>query len=221
MTAAEKQEETTAKAADSTTSTAAVTPAPEAFKPFDVVEISHKVKNYEKWRPLFNSDSNMRKESGLETIVVGRNTEDPNKILIAMTAADIQKAKDFGASPRLKEVMDKAGVLTKPDMQVFHIIRFNPDANEKTWVRVTHRVKDFDAWLKVYDNEGPAARASQGLIDVAMGRGADDPNIVTLVFDIKDLAKAKATLASEEKKKLMASAGVEGAPKIEFYKTAD
>lgn len=220
---AEKQEDTTAKAADSTASATASTPAPEAFKPFDVVEISHKVKDYEKWRPFFNSDSNMRKESGLETIVVGRNLDDPNKVLIAMQASDVQKAKDFGATPRLKEVMDKAGVLTKPDIQVFHIIRFDPNANEKTWARVTYRVKDFDAWLKVYDGEGSAARAGQGLIDVAVGRGVDDPNIVTMVFDIKeaDLAKAKAALVSEEKKKLRASAGVEGTPKIEFYRSTE
>jgi len=117
--------------------------------------------------------------------------------------------------------MEKGGVLSKPVIQFFHVIRFNPKSKEKQWVRVTHRVKDFDAWLKVFDNEGTENRASQGLIDVALGRGIDDPNIVALVFDIKDMTKAKASIFSEEKKKLMMSAGVEGKPDIKFYQTAE
>ncbi len=83
---------------------------------------------------------------------------------------------------------------------------------------VTHKVKDFDAWLKVYDGEGKATRASQGMVDRVLARGIDDPNIVHIVFAVTDMAKAKAAISSEAKKKLMTSAGVEGPPTIEFYK---
>ena len=82
---------------------------------------------------------------------------------------------------------------------------------------VTHKVKDFDAWLKVYNGEGTAARESQGMVDVALGRGIDDPSVVHIVFDITDMAKAKAAIVSPEKKKLMMSAGVIGEPHIEIY----
>jgi len=217
---AEKKEDATKAPADSTTSTTA-SPAPAVFTPFDVMEISHKVKDYDKWRPLFNTDSTARRTSGMEDIVVGREIDNRNNVLIALKISDIQKAKDFGTDPRLKAVMEKGGVLSKPVIQFFHVIRFNPKSKEKQWVRVTHRVKDFDAWLKVFDNEGTENRASQGLIDVALGRGIDDPNIVALVFDIKDMTKAKASIFSEEKKKLMMSAGVEGKPDIKFYQTAE
>jgi hypothetical protein len=97
----------------------------------------------------------------------------------------------------------------------------NPDSKEKQWVVVTHKVKDFAAWLKVYDSEGVAARAAEGLVDVAISRDASDSNNVQIVFDIKDMAKAKAAIGSEAKKKLMMSAGVVGAPKIEYYTSAD
>ncbi len=76
-------------------------------------------------------------------------------------------------------------------------------------------------WLKVFDQEGTESRAGQGLIDVVLARGIADSNVVFLVFNIKDMAKAKASIFSEEKKKLMMSAGVEGTPKIEFYKEAE
>lgn len=215
--------EATQKAVDSpvTATAAKPAPAPAAFTPFDVAEITHTVKDYAIWRPLFNSDSTARKASGMQDLVVARGFEKTNDIQVTLTVSDIQKAKAFAADPRLKEVMAKGGVISKPTVEFFHIIRFNPDSKEKQWVVVTHKVKDFDAWVKVFDNEGTANRASQGLIDVVLARGIDDPNIVQLVFDIKDMAKARASILSEEKKKLMMSAGVEGKPKIEFYTAAE
>jgi hypothetical protein len=209
--------ETTAK---DSSSTVAPAPAP-AFTPFDVLEISHKVKDYDKWRPAFNADSVARKAAGMEDIVVGRKVDNQNDLMVVLKVSDVQKAKDFAADPRLKDVMDKNGVISKPEASYFHVIRFNAESNEKKWVQVTHKVKDFDAWLKVFDNEGTANRATQGLIDVVLARGIDDPNMVCLVFDIKDMDKAKASIMSEDKKKLMMSAGVEGTPKIEFFTSAD
>ena len=218
----EKKEAPVEEAVKTQDTVASMKAAPEpVFTPFDVAIIKHAVKDYDKWRPAFNADSTTRKESGLEDIVVGREIDRTGNIYIAMKTSDVAKAKAFSESPRLKEVMTKAGVSSKPTMEITHVIRFNPDAKEKTWVTVSHKVKDFDAWLKVFDNEGKANREAQGLYDVVLGRGIDDPNMVYLVFDIKDLAKAKASILSEEKKKLMESAGVEGKPVIEFYTTAE
>jgi hypothetical protein len=216
--ATETKEEEPVKAADSPTAAA---PAPAPFTPFDVVEISHTVKDYSKWRPAFDADVVNRKANGMEDIVVGRNNDNPNNILIALKVADVAKAKAFSADPKLKEVMEKAGVVSKPAFDMFHVIRFNADSKEKQWVIITHKVKDFDAWLKVYDGEGTAQRASEGMVDVVLARGIDDPNLVHIVFDITDLAKAKAAITSEAKKQLMTSAGVEGKPTIEFYTTAE
>lgn len=197
------------------------TPKAPEFKPFDVVQINHAVKEFDSWKKAFDADSVNRKASGLDFIVIGREIGKPNNLTIYLQALDVQKAKEFAGSPRLKEVMAKNGVLSKPLINYLHVIRFNQDSKEKQWVVVTHRVKDFDAWLKVFDSEGPANRASQGLIDVVLARGIDDPNLVQLVFDIKDQAKAKASIFSEEKKKLMESAGVEGKPTIAFYNSAE
>jgi hypothetical protein len=198
-------------------------PPPAVFEPFDVMEVSHTVKDYAAWRPAFDSDSVARNEGALEFLAMGRNMDNANDVLIVLKVSDVQKAKNFAGSPALKNVMEKAGVISKPDIKLFRVIRFEPDAKEKQWVTVTHRVKNFDAWLKVFDGEGKAARAEQGLLDVALCQGIDDPNIVHLVFDIQqaNLAKAKAAITSEEKKRLMKTAGVDGAPKIRFYNSAE
>jgi len=189
--------------------------------PFDMVEVTHDVKDYSKWRPFFNTDSTNRKAAGLMDLVVGRGADNPNHISIFFKVSDMAKGKAFAADPKLKETMDKAGVISKPEMTYFKVIRVNTESKEKQWVVVTHKVKDFDAWVKVYDGEGKEKRASEGMIDVALSRGIDDPNLVQLVFDITDMAKAKASITSDEKKKLMESAGVIGKPSIEFYTTGE
>jgi hypothetical protein len=156
----------------------------------------------------------------MEDLLVSSDTNNNNDIKIVFKVSDIQKAKDFAANPKLKAAMEKGGVISKPAIEFFHVIRFNPDSKEKQWVEVTHKVKDFEAWLKVFDGEGTAGRASQGLIDVVLARGITDSNMVQMIFDIKDMAKAKASVTSEKKKKLMMGAGVIGTPKIVFYKEA-
>jgi hypothetical protein len=185
-----------------------------------VAEITHTVNDYAKWRPVFDTDSTARIAAGMQNIVVGRGIDSANRILIALKLSDVAKAKTFMAAPRLKATMAKGGVISKPDIEFYHVIRSNPNSNEKQWVIVTHKVKDFDAWLKVYDGEGTAKRASQGMVDVVLARGIDDPNLVHLAFDVTDVAKAKAAIFSDEKKKLMMSAGVIGKPIIQFYTTA-
>lgn len=218
----EKTIASTTDSSSATPATATAEPAaPKLTAPFDIVEINHTVKDYDKWRPAFNSDSTARKANGLEDIVVGRSVDNPNSLLVTLKASDLEKAKAFAADPRLKDVMEKNGVISKPDINYFHVIRVNPDSKEKQWVQITHKVKDFDAWVKVFDAEGTATRASFGLVDVVLSRGIPDSNLVHIVFDIKDMAKAKARLNDPALKKLMTDGGVISAPKIEFYSTAE
>jgi hypothetical protein len=191
--------------------------APAMAVPFDVVDVRHTVKDYAKWRPIFDADSTNRKANGGQDLVVARDADSPNSLLVVVKFSDIAKAKAMMADPKLKATMDKAGVISKPDITYYHVIRFGGDPTMKQFVVVNHKVKDFAAWLKVYDGEGPAKRASEGMVDVALARGIDDTTMVHLAFAVTDMAKAKAAIMSDDKKKLMMSAGVIGKPDIRFY----
>ena len=174
-----------------------------------MVEINHTVKDSSaKWRPSFDADSPARKDAGLEYITVGRKLDKTNNLLVVLKVNDVQKAKAFGADPRLKAVMGKGGVISKPEINYYHVIRFNPDSKEKQWVIITHKVKNFDAWVKVFDGESAATRATYGLADVVLARSLADSNVVHIVFDIKDMTKAKARMNDPALKKLMTDAGV-------------
>jgi len=190
-----------------------------AFEPFKVIVIKHKVADYDKWRKGYDAHDSVRQAYGISHYVIGRGMDDRNTVIVIDKMNDVTKAKEFSAMPSLKEAMKKAGVIGSPEFAYYEVIR-NDDSkiNLKDRIMVTHRVKDFDAWLKVYDAEGVAKRMEEGLIDRGMARSIDDPNMVTLVFAISDMEKAKAAINSEEKKKLMTEAGVEGSPKMFYYK---
>jgi quinol monooxygenase YgiN len=193
-------------------------PGSSEFTPFNVMMIKHAVADYAKWRPVYDAHDSVRQAFGIKQEAIARGLEDPNLVLIIERVADIQKAKDFTVLPELKEAMQKAGVAGPPEFSFYNVIRYDETKiDQKDRCMVTHRVKDFDAWLKVYDEEGKAKRMEEGMLDRVMARGIDDPNIVHLVFAITDMAKAKAAINSEEKKKIMMDAGVEGKPDISFF----
>lgn len=188
------------------------------FEPFKVIMIKHTVANYDKWRKEYDAHDSVRQAYGISHFVIGRGMEDPNKIIIIDKMTDVMKAKEFSALPSLKGVMKKAGVMGVPEFAYYDVIR-NDDSkiDIKDRLMVTHHVKNFDAWLKVYDAEGMTKRMEEGLIDRGMAQSIDDPNMVTLVFAISDMKKARASITSEAKKKLMMEGGVEGAPQLFYY----
>jgi quinol monooxygenase YgiN len=220
----DSKQDDTKKAEDTTAAKTAAdtTKAAPAFVPFKVMVIQHTVANFDKWKPAYTAHDSSRKASGLTDIDLLRGVDKPNLVLVVEQIADLQKAKDFVASADLKMAMKKAGVVGKPEITYLDVVRAD-DAkiDSKERMVVTHRVKDFDAWLKVYDNEGKAVRAGEGVIDRVIARKVDDPNVVEVVFAVTDKAKALAALNSEEKKKLMTSAGVEGKPTVEFWNVAN
>jgi hypothetical protein len=78
--------------------------------------IRHKVSDYGKWRPEFDSHSATQKAAGLNNPRVLRSADDKNEIVIIFDTTDIKKAKEFAGSSNLKDVMTKAGVIDVPTM---------------------------------------------------------------------------------------------------------
>jgi hypothetical protein len=210
-----KSGDSTAGTSDTTKKAAMSMPVP-----FDVVDVRHTIKDYAQWRPVFDADSTNRKAAGGQDLVVGRDVDSANNLLVVVKCSDLAKARAMMVDPKLKAAMEKGGVISKPDITFYHVIRFGGNPKAKQFMVVNHKVKDFAAWLKVFDGEGAAKRASQGYNDIALARGIDDTTLVHLAFEVTDMAKAKAAIVSDEKKKLMESAGVIGKPDIRFYNAA-
>jgi hypothetical protein len=80
-----------------------------------------------------------------------------------------------------------------------------------TAVSVTHSVKDFNAWLKVYSNvSAPESR-------ISVYASPDDPNLVTVFELTKSHKDAKNAFDSERLKKAMFDAGVTSVPIYHYF----
>lgn len=216
------------KKADTPATPAADTSKPKAAEPVVPAKLSnmlvmiHKVANYAKWLPVYESDDSARKAMGLTNYVLGRGLgNDSNTVMIALKMADVEKAKAFGSSPALKAKMKAGGVISEPTAFFEEPVMMDTNtlAPNVARVMVTHKVKDWDAWKKEFDSH-KQTRVDAGLTDRVVGHSIDDTHMVRLVFAISDMAKAKAFMASKDLKDKMAAAGVEGPPTIWYYTVA-
>ncbi|NJO24671.1 MAG: hypothetical protein HC867_01140 [Bacteroidia bacterium] len=184
--------------------------------------VQHPVADFDVWKPLYLAHDSARKANGLTHYAYGTGIDDPHQVIVYLKMDDEIKAKAFVALPELKAVMDSAGVTGPPVIDYIQAVRNDTSATDiKDRILVKHKVKDFDAWLKVFDDEGMGKRNSHGLVDRGLGRGTEDPNMVYIVFAVSDWDKANARMNSEELKKIMTDAGVEGAPVFLKYRLVD
>jgi hypothetical protein len=84
---------------------------------------------------------------------------------------------------------------------------------------VRHRVADYDAWRKVYD-EFDEERRPMGVTDDAVFQSLDDRNDVTVWHDFAGADEARAFVSSEVLRNTMQRAGVQGEPEIWFVNQA-
>jgi quinol monooxygenase YgiN len=202
--------------------TAAVAPPPAevkpAFIPFKVVVIQHRVKDFGKAEAQYFNRDSLRKTYGITHYVIGRDLKDSNTVFVVDKIEDVEKAKSFYALPGAKEMMKKAGVSSMPGFTYAEFVRSNDNPVQYTnGLAVSHHVKDFSIWLKDFDARGDSTRRANGLIERGIARNLYDSNTVSVFFEVSDLAKAKARMASPEVKKIMENAGVDSPPTFRWY----
>lgn len=206
------------KMPDSTQTKTAETPTPPTpFKPSELMVIQHKVSNFAKWKPAYESHDSVRLANGLSNYVIARGIDDSNMVLVALKMSDLEKAKAMAASPEMKDRMKKGGVIGMPSINfIEQVMQDTATIPQTARVSIIHKVKDWAAWKKEFDSH-KQARMDAGLIDRVVGHNIGDDHMVRLVFAITDMAKAKAFMNSKDLKDKMTAAGVEGPPTVFFY----
>jgi len=216
----EKKTETSTTGDTTATVKPPETPAP--VKPWNSMVIIHKVANYAKWLPAYESHDSARMANGLHNYVLARGLDkDSNTVMVALKMDDVSKAKAMAGSADLKAKMKAGGVVGMPTIYYEeNVVTDTPSLAASTVrVMVTHKVKDWDAWKKEFDSH-KQTRIDNGIIDRIVGHDVDDSHLVRIVFAITDMTKAKAFMASKELKDKMAAAGVEGPPTFFYYTIA-
>ncbi len=84
--------------------------------------IKHRVEDYSKWKPVFDEDGSRREKAGCKGWQLFHSLDDPNEIFILLEWDTKEHATKFVESEDLKKIMQKAGVITKPEIHFFEKI---------------------------------------------------------------------------------------------------
>jgi uncharacterized protein (DUF1330 family) len=74
-----------------------------------------KVKDYEKWKPIFDEMGNIRKEYGSKGGYLYRIADNPNELVALIEVESVEKARKYTQSEQLKKAFERGGVIGKPE----------------------------------------------------------------------------------------------------------
>ncbi len=81
------------------------------------VYIKHQVANFKNWRELYDGHRQTRKEKGCLEEWLFQKFDDENDVTILFAWDNEDRAREFIQSQDLKDAMQKAGVMQKPEIR--------------------------------------------------------------------------------------------------------
>ena len=83
-----------------------------------IIILNHKVKDFSAWKPFFDADNERRRSSGLRIWKVCTKHGDPNDVYMIFEADDPDSFQTMANDPGLREIMEKAGVISEPKIEL-------------------------------------------------------------------------------------------------------
>ncbi len=80
--------------------------------------VHHKVADYATWRKVFDEADAVRRSMGETAVKVYHTAASPNEIVALMEWGTADQARAYAQFPGLKEAMQKAGVISQPDILI-------------------------------------------------------------------------------------------------------
>lgn len=85
------------------------------------IMVSHKIADWDKWKPVFDSDDAARKTFGVEVKKLFRSADDKNDLHILFEAPSEDAAAQCITRPELKNLMQQAGVISEPVFKILNL----------------------------------------------------------------------------------------------------
>jgi heme-degrading monooxygenase HmoA len=82
-----------------------------------VLAVTHGVADYDKWKAEY--DAMPPTGEGAKFARVNRNVDDPNRIAVVSGFESLDALRAFIGDPRLKDAMQRAGVLGEPRIEIY------------------------------------------------------------------------------------------------------
>lgn len=83
-----------------------------------VTTITHRVANFSAWKVVYESAEKLRRSADVNDHLLLRSLSDENVITVLGTSPSAAKFNKFMSNPNLQATMEKAGVLSKPEVAI-------------------------------------------------------------------------------------------------------
>jgi len=78
--------------------------------------VRHRVLDFPEWKRVYDAHQPKRIEAGLSDQYLLRGEQTPDEVVLLYAAEDLDRARAFAESADLRETMQEAGVIDKPDI---------------------------------------------------------------------------------------------------------
>jgi heme-degrading monooxygenase HmoA len=78
--------------------------------------VRQSVQDYEAWKSVFDSFSDLRKRNGEKSYQILRQDNDSSEVVGLFEWDNLDNARKYAGSPELKAAMERAGVTGKPEI---------------------------------------------------------------------------------------------------------
>jgi hypothetical protein len=82
------------------------------------MQVTHEVKDYGQWRKAFEEDKDNREKAGIKLASVYTASDNFNMVTVVCEVPSVTAAQAFMNSPGLKTAMEKAGVVSAPEVKI-------------------------------------------------------------------------------------------------------
>lgn len=179
--------------------------------------ITHRVEDLDRWKAGFDDHESARRAAGILGHHINRAEDDPHLITLFLALSDLDQAKAFTSSADLGEVMQKVGVVSRPEIQWLQPIRAEVVSHRQLPAFLLRlQVADFDTWLAGYD-AAAELHQSAGIIGHAANRSLDDPSLITVYHQAETFDALHSFLADPRMQVGMQGAGVTSEPEVIFH----
>lgn len=79
--------------------------------------VTHKVADFDQWKPVFDSTAAIKRPYGWKQSSVFAVDGDRNHVMVMEEFSSLERAKALAASPELRQAMGKAGVTRAPEIR--------------------------------------------------------------------------------------------------------
>jgi len=184
--------------------------------------VFHHVADYESWKTVFDEHEGVRRGHGQLEHRVFRSVDDPNRVVVHNDFPGEETARGLMDDPSLGDALKRAGVTGEPWLGLIERVEQKRYAEGSVGVTmaVHHRVRDYEAWKRVFD-EHEAVRRGHGQLEHRIYHTLGDSLQLAVHNDFPNVEASEAFGADPSLPETMQRAGVEGEPGINVVALAE